>query len=167
VRYHISDHGGVVPYDAMLDALARLGLHPFTEIPRDDPTLTRLPFAYVFGRSHNAVSFYGANVFPEMVTVGLEQPGIAEGVTGKFVMTVHEDADRDAHFTVVVELAAGVKGSAAFEASIAESIGAHVARLSSEYGHYVPADRRVPRVELRPQGHAEYFPVGVKHRWRR
>jgi phenylacetate-CoA ligase len=40
-------------------------------------------------------------------------------------------------------------------------------RLNSEFAHYVPAERRRPRVTLWPAGHAEYFPVGVKHRYSR
>src|SRR3546814_11320545 len=43
------------------------------------------PFVYVFGRTHFAVSYFGANVFPETVAIGLEQPDIAPHVTGKFV----------------------------------------------------------------------------------
>jgi phenylacetate-CoA ligase len=117
------------------------------------------------------VSFYGANVFPEMVSVGLEQTGIAERVSGKFVMSVREDDDKDSHFHVVIEMAAAewqddADGNAIADA-IAELIGRHVARLSSEYRNYVPAERRTPRVELRSPGDPEYFPVGVKHRWTR
>jgi phenylacetate-CoA ligase len=102
-----------------------------------------------------------------MVSVGLEQPELAEHVTGKFVMSVREDPDRDTHFHVVVELAAGVAPSNHLAATMAAAIGTHVARLSSEYGAYVPRERRAPRVELRPLGDPEYFPVGVKHRWTR
>jgi phenylacetate-CoA ligase len=167
VRYHISDTGGVVPYDAMMRTLERHGADPFEKLDRADPTIVALPFAYVFGRSHNAVSFYGANVFPEMVSVGLEQPGLAEHVTGKFVMSVREDTDSDTHFWVVVELAAGVDIEGPLGDAIAHSIGAHVTRLSSEYAAYVPAQRRTPRVELRKLGDPEYFPPGVKHRWTR
>jgi phenylacetate-CoA ligase len=167
VRYHISDRGGLLGYAEMTQLLAKHAADPFLEIDRTDPTLNELPFAYVFGRSHNAVSYYGANVFPEMVSVGLEQPGLAEQVTGKFVMSVREDADRDTHFHVVVELAAGVTASSDLAATMAEAIGLHVARLSGEYGAYVPSERRAPRVELRPLGDPEYFPVGVKHRWTR
>ena len=39
----------------------------------------RLPFVFVFGRSNFTVSYFGANVYPENVTVGLEQPACATG----------------------------------------------------------------------------------------
>jgi phenylacetate-CoA ligase len=167
VRYHISDRGGLLGYAEMMQLLAENAADPFVEIDRADPSLNELPFAYVFGRSHNAVSYYGANVFPEMVSVGLEQPGLAEQVTGKFVMSVREDADRDTHFHVIVELAAGVVPSSDLAATMAGVMGLHVARLSGEYAAYVPRERQAPRIELRPLGDPEYFPVGVKHRWTR
>ena len=34
---------------------------------------TALPFAFVFGRANFTVSFFGANVYPENISVGLEQ----------------------------------------------------------------------------------------------
>jgi phenylacetate-CoA ligase len=167
VRYHLSDRGGLYEHEAMLEALRAHGVDPFEELDRDDRTRVGLPFVYVFGRAHNAVSFYGANVFPEMVSVGLEQAEVADRVTGKFVMSVREDADRNAEFWLIVELVPDAAPDDVLAAAIADAVGRHVARLSSEYGAYVPLDRRAPRVELRPAGDPEYFPVGVKHRWTR
>jgi phenylacetate-CoA ligase len=37
----------------------------------------------------------------------------------------------------------------------------------SEFAHYVPAQRQLPEVVLRPAADREYFPVGVKHRYTR
>lgn len=87
IRYHIADDGGVLPH---ADLLAYCAQHGFT--PPEGP---ELPFVYVFGRSLFTVSFFGANVYPENVTVGLEQPGISATVTGKFVIESAEDEDRD------------------------------------------------------------------------
>jgi phenylacetate-CoA ligase len=39
--------------------------------------------------------------------------------------------------------------------------------LNSEFAHFVPAERRTPRVRLRPYADPEYFPPGVKHRYTR
>ena len=51
-------------------------------------------------------SFYGANVFPDMVIIGLEQPAIRDLVTGKFVLEVRENDDRDRELWIAVELSA-------------------------------------------------------------
>ena len=168
VRYHIADTGGLVPYEQMLAYLADCGFDPLTELRREgDRGIRPLPFVYVFGRAFFTVSYFGANIYPENVTVGLEQPPIKEWVTGKFVLEVQEDADRDRYLSVVVELAPGVAPSADKAEMIAASILAQLLRLNSEFAHYVPVEYRVPRVSLAHAGDPEYFPTGVKHRYTR
>src|SRR4029079_7586587 len=94
-----------------------------------------LPFAYVFGRTLFAVSFFGANVYPENVTVGLERPDIAEWTTGKFVVWTEEDADRDARLRLLVELAPGESPSEERAGTIAESVTVALRRLNSEFAN--------------------------------
>jgi phenylacetate-CoA ligase len=159
IRYHIADEGGLVGYEEML---AFCAAHDFE--PLAGP---RLPFAYVFGRSLFTVSFFGANIYPENVTVGLEGPAVSDWVTGKFVLRVVEDADRDRHLSVVVELAPGERADPGRGHVLATSIRAELLRLNSEFAHYVPAGYQTPHVELRETGDPEFFPPGVKHRYTR
>jgi phenylacetate-CoA ligase len=42
-----------------------------------------------------------------------------------------------------------------------------IERQNSEFRSYVPDARRTPEVVLLPNGHPEYFPRGVKHRYTR
>jgi phenylacetate-CoA ligase len=161
VRYHIADEGGLIEYHKMLDFCAR---HGFDPVAASGSTGGGLPFVFVFGRSLFTVSFYGANVYPENVAVGLEQPGICEFVTGKFVLEVTEDADGDHRLRVTVELAPGRDGDAG---QLAVSIRDQLLRLNSEYAHYVPAGRQLPQVQVRPFEDREFFPAGVKHRYTR
>jgi phenylacetate-CoA ligase len=175
IRYHISDNGGLISYEAMLDFLAEWGFNPVahlqeaaagesSDLPRG---IRNLPFVYVFGRSHFTVSYFGANIYPENVTVGLEVPSVSEWVTGKFVLQVKEDADRNGFLSVVVELAAGVEGDEEMKQAIASSILAQLRRLNSEFANYVPPEYQLPVVTLTAMGDAEYFPMGVKHRYTR
>lgn len=170
IRYHISDEGGVLPYRALITRLRELGFDAEAEARRGgDRGIRPLPFVYVFGRSHFAVSIYGANVFPDTVIIGLEQPALRELVTGKFVLEVRDGDDRDRELWIAVELSA--LGAAApaepLADAVAESILAVLLRLNSEFAHYVPAARQRPRITLWPTGHPDYFPVGVKHRYSR
>lgn len=168
LRYSILDTGGVVPYQEMLAFLAQRGFDPLAELRQAGQRgMRELPFVYVFGRSDFTISYFGANIYPENVAVGLEQPAIKEWVTGKFVLESLEDADRNRFLSVVVELAPGAGGGAQQEQAIAESILAQLRRLNSEFANYVPAAYQLPRVRLAPQGDPEYFPVGVKHRYTR
>ena len=64
IRYHIADEGGLVSAADMRAFCARHGFAP--------DFVNDLPFVFVFGRSLFTVSFFGANVYPENVAVGLE-----------------------------------------------------------------------------------------------
>src|SRR3546814_9112657 len=123
------------------------------------------PFVYVFGRTHFAVSYFGANVFPETVAIGLEQPDIAPHVTGKFVLQAHEGIDTAPHLALAIELA---PGAAAIDPdSIADAVLAQLLRLNSEFKNYTPPEYQHPRVTLHPAGDPDWFPVGVQHRYTR
>lgn len=168
MRYHIADKGGLITYDGMrtflktlgIDSLADLGL-PSDYRPRN------LPFVFVFGRADFTVSYYGANIYPENVTVGLEQPGIVESVTGKFVLETQETESGDKVLSITVELLPNVRPDDGLKTDIAESVRSQLLRLNSEFAHYTPSERQLPKISLRPFADAEYFPAGVKHRYTR
>ena len=168
IRYHIADRGGLVGYDEMLRFVADWGGADILErMPHGSRGVRRLPFVYVFGRADFTVSFFGANVFPENVTVGLEQPSIAPWVTGKFVLHVVEGLDAAPRLAVAVELADGVEATAEKASAIAASVLDALLRLNSEFANYVPAEYREPEISLKRTGDPEWFPVGVKHRYTR
>ncbi|MGL5794686.1 MAG: phenylacetate--CoA ligase family protein, partial [Waterburya sp.] len=126
-----------------------------------------LPFVYVFGRSHFTVSYFGANIYPENVIVGLEQPEIRDWVTGKFVMEVKEDRDRDRFLAIAVELAPQIVSNQEKKNALTSSIHTQLLRLNSEFANYVPSEYQLPQITLLPFGDPEYFPPGVKHRYTR
>ncbi|WP_066424484.1 phenylacetate--CoA ligase family protein [Anabaena sp. 4-3] len=171
IRYNILDTGGIIPYNDMLQFLADWGFNQLENLTSQTPDSPRgihqLPFVYVFGRSNFTVSYFGANIYPENVTVGLEQPVIKDWVTGKFVLQVKEDADKNRFLSVVVELAPGVEGSEDKRQAITTSILNQLLRLNSEFANYVPKEYQTPQVMLTPTGDREYFPIGVKHRYTR
>ncbi|MEP7025161.1 MAG: phenylacetate--CoA ligase family protein [Actinomycetota bacterium] len=166
IRYHIADEGGIASCAQVLDLCGQYGFDPQQALDGGRGAHP-MPFAWVFGRSHLAVSFFGANVYPENVAAGLEQPQVSDWVTGKFVVEVTEDADRNRHLAIAVELAPGQQGSADRERIAALSIRTQLRRLNSEFAHYVPEEYQTPHVGLLPAGDPEYFPVGVKHRYTR
>ena len=166
IRYHICDHGGLISYPQMLQCLAKWGFNPINAL-LGKRGVYPLPFVYVFGRSHFTVSYFGANVYPENVTVGLEQAPICEWVTGKFVMQVTQDAEQNNILAIAVELAPVVAGSEEKRTAIASAIHHHMRRLNSEFANYVPDAYQTPHITLHPTGDPDYFPVGVKHRYTR
>jgi phenylacetate-CoA ligase len=113
------------------------------------------------------VSFYGANVYPENVAVGLEQPALAASLTGKFVLEVQTTSEHGSVLGLVVELALSARPPDGFAELVAEQVRRQLERVNSEFAHYVPEARRTPRIELRAFADPEYFPSGVKHRYTR
>ena len=168
VRYHIADKGGVLSFDELWDFLKGQGVHSLSELGLNKDFQPRnLPFVYVFGRADFTVSYYGANIYPENVTVGLEQPEIMAWVTGKFVLETRETEDGDKYLHIAVELLPGIEPNETMAPVIATSIQAQLLRLNSEFANYTPAERQLPRITLRAFADSEYFPAGVKHRYTR
>jgi phenylacetate-CoA ligase len=166
VRYHIADQGGVIPYAALLEFLADHGFDPLAQL-QGVRGVHELPFVYVFGRSHFTVSYFGANIYPENVTVGLEQAPICDWVTGKFVLQVQQDVDLNGFLAIAVELAPGITADAAKQDQIALAIRDQLRRLNSEFANYVPEPQQMPQITLHPTGDPTHFPVGIKHRYTR
>lgn len=167
LRYHIADKGGIVTHRRMMEFLAEYGAdladYGLDPAQPDYP----LPFVYVFGRADFTVSYYGANIYPENVTVGLEQPDISAFATGKFVLETREDSDGDKFLYITVELLPGAAADSGHALRVAESVRRELLRLNSEYANYIPADKQQPRIVFRPFADPEYFPAGVKHRYTR
>jgi phenylacetate-CoA ligase len=166
IRYHISDNGGLIAYADLLQRLAEWGFDPMQTL-QGKRGVYPLPFVYVFGRSHFTVSYFGANIYPENVTVGLEQAPICDWVTGKFVMQVLTDEDQNNRLAIAIELAPNVTGNTEKQQAIATSIHHHLQRLNSEFANYVPQAYQIPQITLHSTGDPDYFPVGVKHRYTR
>jgi phenylacetate-CoA ligase len=166
IRYHIADRGGLIGHDDLLAFLRARGLSRLEDYGFEGGACP-LPFVWVFGRADFTVSYYGANIYPENVVVGLEQPDLAAWVSGKFVMEVKNDPSGSEFLFIAVELLPGVTADAGKEAAAASSVRAQLLRLNSEFANYVPPARQTPRIELRPFGDPNYFPAGVKHRYTR
>ncbi len=166
VRYHIADRGGVIGYTDMLAFMKDHGADPAAALaPGDRHGDYALPFVYLFGRADFTLSYYGANIYPENLSVGLEQPPLTDWVSGRFVMEIMQDSDVNPHLAVAVELLPGVAGNEAIVAAVVESLHRELRRLNSEFANYVPAERQAPAVTLYPPGDPTYFPHGVKHRY--
>jgi phenylacetate-CoA ligase len=167
-RYGIGDQGGVFPYETLMTKLKTVGFDPASELVTLDPAgIYPLPFVYVFGRGHFALSYFGANIYPETVMIALEQPPLSDWVTGKFVLEGVMDEDQNPALAIAVELALGVEGDELIRGAIAQGVLTTLLTLNSEFANYVPTTRQCPQVQIRPTGDPDYFPSGVKHRYTR
>ena len=168
LRYHIADKGGLVSFEDMWAFLNNHGVHSLAELGLDNNSQTRsLPFVFVFGRADFTVSYYGANIYPENVTVGLEQPEFTSWISGKFVLETRETDNSDKYLHIAVELLPAIQATIKLSEKIAESVKTQLLRLNSEFANYTPAERQLPQITLYSFADSDYFPVGVKHRYTR
>ncbi|MBU2569699.1 MAG: phenylacetate--CoA ligase family protein [Gammaproteobacteria bacterium] len=168
IRYHIADKGGLIPYDTMWAFLESQGMSSPSGLGLpEDFQPRKLPFVFVFGRADFTVSYYGANIYPENVSVGLERPDIMRWVTGKFVLETQETGEGNKVLHIAVELLPDINATEAMAPAIAESIRRELLRLNSEFAHYTPAERQLPKLTLHAFADPDYFPAGVKHRYTR
>ncbi len=168
LRYHIADKGGLVSFEDMWAFLNNHGVHSLAELGLDNSSQTRsLPFVFVFGRADFTVSYYGANIYPENVTVGLEQPEFTSWISGKFVLETRETDNSDKYLHIAVELLPAIQATIKLSEKIAESVKTQLLRLNSEFANYTPAERQLPQITLYSFADSDYFPVGVKHRYTR
>jgi phenylacetate-CoA ligase len=169
LRYHIHDRGGIMSYAALSEFVRSRGY----SVPLDVAAAQverRLPFAWVFGREHWAVSLYGANVFVDQVMVALELSSVADAVTGKFILDIETDEDANPRLCLDVECAPSqspTNHSEGLISQIQQGVLEELLRVNSEYANYVPAHSQTPVVKLHPHGTPSHFPVGVKHKWTR
>jgi phenylacetate-CoA ligase len=158
----------IIEFQEMLNFLKQWDFDPILELQKTgDRGIYPLPFVFIFGRSQFIISYFGANIYPENITVGLEQPLIQDWVTGKFVMSILEDSDQNRFLSVVVELAPGIEETEDKKQAIAHSILTQLKRLNSEFANYVPPEYQTPQITLKLTADPEYFPLGVKHRYTR
>lgn len=168
VRYHIADKGGIISYQDMWTFFESQGIGSIGELGLPEDFQPReLPFVFVFGRADFTVSYYGANIFPENVSVGLEQPQILRWITGKFVLETQESDTGDKILHIAVEMLPDIVATEGMEQVIGESIRQELLRLNSEFDHYTPIERQLPCVTLHAFADPDYFPAGVKHRYTR
>lgn len=168
IRYHIADQGGLIDFTALQNFLKDWGASSLLPYGLDpNRPIRQLPFVWVFGRADFTVSYYGANVYPENITVGLEQPEVMHWLTGKFVVEAPTAPDGQHHLHIAVELLPNITADQEKTAQVAASIKTQLLRLNSEFANYTPTEKQTPKVTLLPFGQPDYFPVGVKHRYSR
>lgn len=161
IRYHIADKGGIIPYHRMIEWLETQGLHLGSLLQ----SARQQPFVYLFGRANFVLSYFGANIFPEHISIGLEQPEINKFVSGKFVMMKEEGVTQRPKWKLVIELSPGKHPTSQLSEQIIRQVLAQLERFNSEFINYVPKEYQVPEIEFRATADAEYFPAGVKHRY--
>ncbi len=162
VRYNTHDRGGTVPYT---EALVRADMVEPVE------NQWKLPFVYLYGKSDYTISFYGLNIYPEHIRRGLENKSIQRQVSGRFVVSIQENArSRDHYLMIKVELAPSVKEKKELKKKIEDELYVTLRAVNFEYNKLcssIGSKKARPRVKLYAHSSAPtLFNRTGKQRWR-
>lgn len=169
VRYEIGDNGGVVSFDEADSIFKSHNIDITKEAKKAgfQNTINELPSVYLYERMDMSTKLYGAIIFTEYVKDGLENPKLADSVTGKFTMFTKHDKRQDEYLEINVELKNGVKAGKVLEKEIKKSINESLLRNSAEHRNnaQMMGEKVSPKIILWPYEHPLYFKSGIKQKW--
>mgnify|MGYP003393535068 CR=1 FL=1 len=150
IRYAIHDIGRIIKYDEMQTILKKLGL--IKEIGKVLNKNYNFPFITVHGRTDVALTFYALNIYPENLSMVLENKNIKPWVTGSYGVYTKADLKNKGQqkFFVRLELKNKLKSSKILKSKITDFFSNSLAHINSEYRklcEIMPSEAR-PILEL-------------------
>ena len=169
IRYNIHDHAKLYTYNELAKIIQARGHENLgAALPRRLAAEFdwKLPFLLLYGKSSNAVSIYGALLYPENVKTALERADLARFFTGKFKMEVYFDNKQNQRFRLHIELAPGIEVKQIETKELRNDIVKTVCKLNSEIkAMWLGTGKKtMPQIKLHPYGKFEVGPQ-IKHRY--
>lgn len=136
IRYNIEDNAKLFSYTELTSLVQKKGYDDLSFVL---PSTLRgeynwkLPFVMLYGKSTNAIKFYGAFIYPENIKAALERSENAHLFTGKFRMEKYIDDYRDQRMRIFVELAPGTDPKSINMKYLQKNVSKVIADLNSEY----------------------------------
>ena len=121
VRYNIHDRGGVISFDRLLSIVTDHGCKPLqmlSDYGYRKKDIWRLPFFYVWGRSDDSVSIYGAFIYAEDIKAAVDHQYISTRTNGNFMMDSIADQDQNPLLQIKIELASNIEPDKTIEKKI-------------------------------------------------
>ncbi|MFC0313692.1 phenylacetate--CoA ligase family protein [Gordonia phosphorivorans] len=160
IRYQLGDRGELYSGEQLAVVLREGGYADLAA-----PLHPRGSFLILRDRTDVAATFYGANIYAEHVKAAMLVPEVMREVSGRFTVSVEEDAELRPQLLVVVE-AMGTRFASDLGARLAKVCRDALAesnteyrRLLAEYGTTVE-----PRVAVVPRGDQSSGPH-IKQKW--
>ncbi len=133
VKYNIHDRGGTMRFDELVTHLKK-NVKGFAESYRKlKKDALNLPFLWIGGRTDSTLSINGTNVYPQQVESALLTNAKLYKNINTFQISKKYESKKTVHFMVKIELAEGVKPSAALKRSCQQTILKGMQLYSREY----------------------------------
>ena len=166
IRYSIGDNGGIITFEKMVQTLKVFGIDLEKEMKKhhSEKLIWKLPFVYLFGRKDNTKIFYGANIYPEHIKNCLENEGIIDFVTGKYLIDIRSTRNHNQILYLAVELGQSIKPNTKIKKLLETSIYNNLLEINAEYRYLSQTMGEVihPTIELYEFAHPKYFKPSIK-----
>ncbi len=161
-NYDTKDQGGIVKFSEVS--------HKFSKIIGTPKSMSSYPFVYLSGRSDNAVTFYGLNIYPEHIRAIIDRL-MDQELTGRFVMEKNENGNMNQQLNIKVEICKrinklGKNEKLKHEKWIESFVYEKLSDYNSEYAKLVSSvgSKAKLTIELCEFGSLGYV-IGKKHQW--
>jgi phenylacetate-CoA ligase len=171
VRYNIHDRGGVISFNRVLSIVSHHGYKPLqmlSDYGYRKKDVWRLPFFYVWGRSDDSVSIYGAFIYAEDIKAAMDHQDISTWTSGNFAMKSIVDQDQNPLLQIKIELASNTEPDKTLEKKFFEAINHTLEVQNSDYKALREAmpNRDLLQVVLFKYQDPELVdPVRIKHQY--
>jgi len=105
VRYSIGDIGGNIDFNTMITKLATEKIDLIEECRRSkiQRFCNELPFVFINEREDFSVSFYGINIYPDIIRSEIFREPLSNYLSGKFILSVEKSVNMDPYLYIKLE----------------------------------------------------------------
>lgn len=169
VRYDLKDNGGIHNFDKILKICKDNGIDLLAEAKKVgiSGTVWKIPFVYVFERSDMSVSFYGANIYPELVKKVVQNNIFNSFFTGKCTLEIKYTNKQNQSLFIHLELRKNITGDVELKNTLKTEIIKKLLMENSEYrNNYEQLGKKaIPKILFWAYENANYFKSNGKQKW--
>ena len=136
VRYNLHDHGGVRPFQTVVEILEKHGCDYKKNLQESGWALSdiaKLPFSFVFGRSDGTIILSGANIYVENIKHILHLPDFVSKMTGNFIAEKISDSNLNTRLKLTIQVKNDVLIDENFKNQYKKIIVDELMKVNSEY----------------------------------
>ncbi|OIO20469.1 MAG: hypothetical protein AUJ23_00275 [Candidatus Magasanikbacteria bacterium CG1_02_32_51] len=169
IRYAIGDRGGVYSYEQIKNKFTDFGIDLEKEAKSRGllPHWQQLPFVYIFERMDLSVTFYGVNIYPQIIREVLLDDHLQKYITSKFTLQTKFTEKQDQYLEIVLELKSQMELPVHLHEVVKGEILSALVEKSSEFRELFKllGERACLSIKFLPFEHPEYFKPGIKQKW--
>ena len=170
IRYNIHDNANIFQYDEINEKLKIAGTSTAKLVESVQSSSVnydwKLPFVAIYGKSTNAVKFYGAFIYPENIKAALELPHNARVLSGKFLIKVGYDESHNQMIELTLEANMNRDPLGIDITKLKNDIVQTILKLNSEYVavHNDIGEKSEPIISIVEYGNPN-FKYTIKHKY--